>query len=692
MIKRIPFIQQMEQSECGLACIAMILNYYKHAITLTELRQSYSSSKQGLSFYEIKVIFQEFHLNPKVYQFPKDRLSELKKERLEPFIAHWRENHFVVVEKIRNKTVIVVDPEYGRRVLSHSEFTQEVTGYIMLIKGEENLPYKKSKPHFIFLKEALLDNKNTMLLLLFLSVVMIGVSIIIPYMSKWITDDVLGRNNIELLQTIGIAILLLFISRSLITLIRGYVVARFQKQIDLTMMTRFNSHLLNLPYSFLEARAKGDLLYRTNSNVQIRDIISERVIGSILDLLLIVVLAITMLYQSIFLGSIIILSSLLILSVLFITTPITRNLMNKQVISQVKTQNVLSNNLDNLGDIKSMGLEKQAYFEWKRKFNTQVDNFEKSNRWMAWLNTFSSSIQVIMPVVILWIGSYKVLNHDITLGTVLYISTMANIYLMPIIMIGGGYMQFVYLGAILQRLNDILHQPKEKNGHVPVKNFKGNIDLVGVTYKHSYFEKPSVKNIHMRIKNGDKIGINGTSGSGKSTLVKLICGLYEPVEGTLYYDKVPNQSIDKNFLKEKVSTVLQESTLFNQSILKNIAGVEKKDINMKKVIEVTKLAQIYNDIEDLPMKFETFVHENGNNFSGGQRQRILIARALYRSPELLILDEATNAIDPHIEKNIIQNIKKLPLTVIFVSHQEELINEMDRTFEVNNGRIQENFE
>ncbi|MFB5660310.1 peptidase domain-containing ABC transporter [Alteribacillus sp. HJP-4] len=685
MAARVPFIAQMETSECGLACFAMILGYYQHHTSLHELRELYYSPKDGLSFYQLKHIAEEYHLLPTSYSLEGYSLFDLKEEAIFPCILHWEGNHFVVLERLTKKHAFVVDPAAGRRKLSQTELDEKATGYIMTFEGGEKLHSRKKPSYLTFLLSFAFQLKKHLFWLLAVTLLFIIITLMVPLLTRWATDTILVPGSGELLPVFGVFILALTVARFILSVGRGYIVARFQKLLDQAIMTHFISHLLKLPYSFFENRSKGDLLYRANANVHIRDILSTRVVGTIVDGFLIAALMIGMLAQSLLLGTIVIACSLIIFIVLLLSTKITRNYTNKQVLTQTKTQSVLAEQLDAVGDMKVLGLKNHMYEEWADSFQEQVNVFEKTARWTTWLNTFSSTIQFVMPLFLLWLGGYQVINGSLTLGTVLSISSMASMFLMPIVSIGSGYMQIIFLSSILQRLYDVLLQAPEEDS-AEISFSEEMISLSHVSFSYGKFEEDVLSEMHFSIRKGEKVGIIGDSGSGKSTIAKLAAGLYQPTSGTVFYHEELQALSEEGLLSRGIGAVLQETKLFNRSILENITvGVEQ--YSMENVIEAAKHACIHEEIEKLPMKYETVVSEGGTNFSGGQRQRLILARVLFRRPIVLILDEATSALNPSMEAAVIENLNRYYPTQIIISHQRSLLSQVDHIYKMKDKQL-----
>lgn len=691
MNKKVPYIEQMEESECGLACLAMLLSYYKHDTSLSDLRDVYYSTKHGLSFYEIKKIAIEFKAQPKVYKIDQEKVNLIKEQNIFPCIAHWDQNHFVVIEKIKKNKAVIIDPTYGRNMIDIHEFQIKATGFFLCFENGDSLPYKrKSKGNITFLRKAMAQHKKRLIVLLTVSFFTIFISILIPSFMKWIIDNIFMDRQYNLLNTIGVLMLSLITLHFFISISRGYIIARFQKNIDKTLMQTFIHHLFHLPISFFESRSKGDLIYKTNSNVQIREILSEKLLGTFFDVLLVLILGIVLILQSLVLASIIIIASILLLLILLLTTNKSKYYTNNQIRTQIDTQSLLTEEIDLINDVKSMGLEQDAYSKWWGKFKQQIDVYERSYIWNNLLTTIFSSIQIAVPLVVLWIGISYVENGTITLGTLLFVMSMSGIYLTPVISIGNSYLEVLYLDSLFQRLNDVLHHKKEKNTNkIWNNNFANSINLKDVSFSHAHFEKPVLSHINMDITRGEKVGIIGNSGSGKSTLAKIIAGLLSPTVGDIYFDGQNYESINKQTLRKKFGVVLQDSKVFNDTIKENmtIKIAEAYENTTEDINYAAKLSMIYDDIQALPLKFETMLNESGKNLSGGQIQRILIGRAIYTNPDILILDEATSGLDIETEEKVLNNLFTHFSTVIFISHRLHIMKKMDKIYTLNNGKL-----
>ncbi|MED4760714.1 peptidase domain-containing ABC transporter [Priestia megaterium] len=464
------------------------------------------------------------------------------------------------------------------------------------------------------------------------------------------------------------------------------MIARLQTLIDSSLMSTFIAKLFNLPYSFFETRTSGDLIYRANSNTLIRQILSSRVIALVIDTILIIGYAAMMFYIKWQLALLVIGLSIIIICTMLLSTRLIRNLSDKNLLIQTKTQSYLTESIYGICDVKVLGAEEKIFKNWFKLFKQHLKISQKQSFITSTLESFGVGIQFITPLFLLWIGTNMVISKNITLGELLAFNSLAVSFIVPIVSMGTTYSQLLLLGSYMQRLQDVVESKSENLDLEEIKDFKGYIEFKDVSFKYDYFGKNVLSSINLTIKPGEKIAIVGTSGSGKSSLAKLLLGLNLPTAGTLTYDGQDIKNLNIQSVRKKIGAVLQETRLFHGSVLENIELLsEEKSLN--NVIEIAKIADIHEDILKQPMGYHTMISEGGNNFSGGQRQRLLLARALIKKPKLLILDEATSALDNLSEARIQENLEKLNCTQIIVAHRLSTVVNADRILVMHDGSI-----
>lgn len=680
---RIPFIQQMEYSECGLACIAMLLNYYHHHIDLNQLREEYPAPRGGYSLFNLVEIAQSKQLETEAFQTNTTHLKQLQL----PAIIHWEGKHFILLERINRNSYTIVDPANGRQRVTASDFDQKFTGYIVTIKPSPSFEEKKAESSSIllsYLKRYKWMLLNILLFTLALQVVMVA----IPLFTKWFMDKVVATTDTSFLSQTGWLLLLMLITFVVINGMRSIIIAFVQTKLDRTIMEDFMNTLLHLPFPFFDNRSNGDILFRANSNIYIREILSTTFITLFIDLLLLITYSVMMMNFSVQLSLVLIGTSAILGLVLLFNSKIIRKLVETNIRNNIRVQSTVTEMVYNTLDIKVLGIEDRLLGKWKTKYDNQLQSNQKLNIWGSLIQTLTSAIQIILPLLILWLGAFMVLRGEITMGTLLAFSSIAGSFISPVISISNNYTELVSLKSYFSRIQDVLKTKREQEQTerlIIPQQLNGKIEFRSVSFRYNRFNEEVIKNMSFIIHPGESVAIVGHSGSGKSTIAKLLLGLNKPTSGQILIDDVPIEQYDLVKLRALMGSVLQEAQLFNGTIKENIqmsAGASEDE-----VIQAAQKAYIYNEIMSTPLGFNTIVTESGANFSGGQRQRLLLARALVSVPKVLILDEATSSLDNISEMYIKKSISKQLCTKLIIAHRLDTIQDADKILLLHNGQI-----
>ncbi|MCA0987013.1 peptidase domain-containing ABC transporter [Guptibacillus algicola] len=686
MRKTVPYIEQMEHSECGIACLAMVLSYFGHHISLSDLREEYGVPKGGFSVFHLSEVAKEKGLETKAFKVDYKKLEE---DEILPAILFWERKHFVVLEKYKKGRYYIVDPAVGRYKLSEEEFEERFSQIVLLSKPSEKFEKKKKLNPYVFLLSYAFKKPRLLVSILLVSLLLQGLGISLPLLTKWVTDNVLVTKDVTNLNTLGVVILFILVGYKLLSFARGFFIAKLQTAMDNQMMSHFMHHLYRLPYQFFENRSNGELIFRANSNVYIRQILSTRLITFVIDGIMLFSYAILMFNMSAILGLGVVGIGILLFALLILSTNITHRITSKDVTNQTKVQNILAESINGVSDIKVLGLEDRFYKEWKESFRLQLKSSERRSIWTTTLNILPSTIQFGLPIFLLWCGGYLVVDNAISLGTLVAFSTLALSFIAPISSLGLGYTEIISLKSYIQRLYDVIKSKVENQSFEKEETkLKGEVAFQNVSFKYSRFSEPILKDISFHVKPGEKIAIVGDSGSGKSTIAKLLLGLYKPSSGGIYYDQKNIEEHNLLNLRNQIGTVLQETKLFNKSVVDNIS-MQHQELDEETLISTCQRADILQDIMTCPLGFQTTVSEKGVNFSGGQRQRLALARALINEPSVLVLDEATSALDNLSEEKIDASISELNCTRIIIAHRLSTIINADRILVLRDGEIVE---
>jgi len=684
-MKKVPFIEQMSQTECGLACIAMVSAFYQNHIPLFDLRDRVGNGRDGNTLYDLYKVSQDLGFESKCFKVADNNmLGDLNL----PAILYWDAKHFVVLEKISRKHYVVLDPAAGRIKLKPEEFDSHFSGYVLTLTPKPSFTKNKEKslwkPYF----KILLKKPKLLLLMLLLNVFLQMYVLITPMFTQRIIDNMLLVEQVDLLRTFLLGIFITFVSYFVFNILRNEVSIRLFKFLDFEMSWEYFNHLLKIPYSFFQVRQSGDLLYRFSNIRSIRQILSNQVMKSFLDFILLIVIFGYMIYKSIFLASVLISFTVVLYLFILVFRPLMHEINRDELTTDTKLYSYQTESIMGILNIKIAGAENTVSKRWLNLYKDFAKAFIKKERVFGFITSFSGGLTYFMPLVIIWIGTPQVIGGSLSIGELVAFQSIATFFISTSNSLIFQIETFYQLKVYLRRIRDVVDTPSEHDSKViyKEKELEGNITFENVSFSYTKYADKVIKELNIDIKAGEKVAIIGPSGSGKSTLANLLVGLHTPTEGNVYYDGVPFEELNKSFIRKQMGIVNQEPFLFNQSIHDNIKS-HNEHLSKENIIKAAKIAQIHDEIMSIPMKYETILAEQGLNFSGGQRQRIAIARAVAASPKVLVLDEATNALDSLNEKRIDQILTNMKCTRIIIAHRLSTIQNADKIIILNAGKI-----
>lgn len=684
--KKVPYIEQMQQTECGLCCTAMILRYYKSYESLSDLRESLEAGRDGLKLSQIRNYFKTVGFQTSAY---KSNIEGLKSVNL-PAIIFLNNEHFVVLEKVSKQNVTIVDPAFGRRRMSFEELKENFSNIVLTVKStEEFKPKKKQENSWIKVLQNLKEKKVLFAKIAMLSMLTYLISISIPMVVQYLIDEIALKNKPDMLMNYGFIIIGIIFFFGALSYIRGDSVIKLQIFLDNCLMGGTFKKLLRLPYKYFEVRSNGDLLFRLNSLHILRDLLSEQVVKGLMDLGAITFILAYMVSKSILLTCIAV--GLFILNGLIILylRPFMMEANQYEIVENTKLQTVQVETVYSILGVKTTGVEDQIFNSWNDRYKKSIDRYRYKSKILNIYMTLTTVTQTVSPFIILFIGIYQYFSANITLGTVIAFYSLSNTFFATGVSVFQTWNNFLLASSYLERIKDITDATEEKNP----KNAKnitlsGEIKLENVSFAYTKNSKEVIKNVNLNIKQGQKVAIVGASGSGKSTLSKILLGLYEPTNGNIYYDNINFNKLNKQNVRKQLGIVPQDISLFNKSIYENIK-MNKEDVTINDVKRAAEIAQIATEIEAMPMGYNTFVSDMGMNLSGGQRQRIALARAIINNPKLIILDEATSSLDTVNEVKVSNYFESIGCTRIVIAHRLSTIIDSDVIYVMDNGQIVE---
>lgn len=682
--RRVPLKRQIAQTDCAFCCLSMIVAYYKSYVSFHELQERMGGGRDGVSLHALSEIASNIGFNTQVYK--RKDLFEVDS----PVIVYWDHFHYVVLEKINKRGYHVLDPAIGRCIYSKEEFHKHFTGYYLELKPNDN--FKRKKPNNVWLPYLKIAFEKPKLLFSVLigSMFIQLLTIIMPLLTKFAIDEIVGLNHYEFFYNFLLSIIFLVLINGVIHFLRGRFLANLRVHIDWKLMSRFFKHLINLPFQYFQMRSFGDIVYRANAHIMIRELFSQQTIMSFLDSTLILIILGYMAINSPWLTGWVILFGLLNVLLLTLTQNAIKQRSEEELSEQAKFQDAQVETLYGIFGIKMAGVERQVFNQWERLLKNLLSAFKKKEYYSNKINACIVSLELAAPLIILALSLHQVQLGNITVGTMVAFYSLTGTFFGLVSSLVDTVQSMIMMDTYLHRINDVMEAPTEKIPEKAIKleKLSGNIRLENVSFSYTKYSRPVLKNISLEIKAGQKVAIVGPSGSGKSTLARMLLGLYEPNVGEIFYDNVNLKDIDKQWLRRKIGVVPQDATLFNKSILHNISVYEENP-SMDDVIEASKIAQIHDEIMAMPMGYYTPVSEMSMNISGGQKQRIMLARAILQKPAILILDEATSSLDNINEKNIDKHLNEMNCTRIIIAHRLSTIKDADCIIVLNDGKIVE---
>lgn len=688
MTKKVPFTEQSEHSECGLACTTMVLNYYDDNVTLSHLRDVYGVPKGGNTLTNLNQILNDRGIETKAIRVLD---LDILEEQSTPTICFWEERHYVVLEKLTAKEATILDPASGRKKIKRAEFQASFSNIALILTNVDvtvTQRKKKKNATWMILKEILNNQKAKVVLFIALTLSIQLVTIAIPRLTQTIIDnaDVAVTNIFQIGSTIAI----LFIAYYLLQVARGLVLIVLENLFDLTLMKAFMKKIIHLPLRFFVNRSTGDLIFRANLSVIIQQIMSQRMLTISVDFLFVFIYLILMVNLSLNLTLIAIFGALMMGTISVVNSKRVQSITNKELIAQSKVQRILVELFEGMETVKSSGSENQFYTKWRTEFKNQIMLRAEKNRFSTWVRTIQTTIQFILPIVLIYVGLFQVTQGQVTLGELISFNALSGAFIAPIVTVFDSYTEFLLLRSYFGKLNEILEakdNPRLASADEKITAID-SVTVEDVSFKYSYFEEDILHSVSFKIEPGDKVAIVGKSGSGKSTLLKLLAGLYDTTSGQIKFNGIDLKQIDDTSLKNCISIVNQKPTIFNASLYDNIV-LNQTEASEQRVEQAIFDSRVDEIIMNLPLGLETQISEGGMNLSGGQMQRISIARALVKETSLLLMDEPTSSLDNISENFIMNRLKAYDFTCIIVAHRLNTIKHFDRILVMDQGKIVE---
>ncbi len=704
-----PFYMQLDSRDCGPTCLRMIAKYYGKSYSLQGLREKCFINKDGVSFLGISEAAEKIGFRTIGVKITWRKLVD---DAPLPCIVHWKQNHFVVVYKISGKNnkekIWVADPAHGPVKYTKEEFLRcwvsdkkegEEKGIALLLEPGPDFynieDEKRDKTKFRFLLQYLRPHKSFMVQIMFAMLIGSLLQLIAPFLTQSVVDKGIGNQNIGFVRLVLIAQLVLMVSRTSVDFIRNWLLLHISTRINISLISDFLIKLMKLPIGFFDTKMIGDIMQRIGDHSRIQSFLTGSSLNILFSMINLVIFSIVLaIYSTQILGVFLIGSTIYFIWVwLFLKKR--RELDFKRFSQMADNQSNLFQLITGMQEIKLNNCERQKRWKWER---IQARLFRVSIQGLAlsqWQQAGALFFNETKNIFITFLSASAVIKGDITLGMMMSIQYIIGQLNAPVEQM-ISFMQAAQDAKIsMERLGEIHNKEDEEPANAIKVNQLPYDQSIEINHLSFQYEGPHsemvLKNINLNIPQGKTTAIVGTSGSGKTTLVKLMLGFYAPVKGEIKVGGTLLGNFNSSFWRSQCGAVMQDGFIFSDTIAENVAPGDE-NIDTGKLRNAARVANISNFIDGLPLGFNTKIGQEGSGISQGQRQRLLIARVVYKNPEYIFFDEATNSLDANNEKVIMQNLNDFfkhgkPKTVIVVAHRLSTVKNADQIIVLEKGEI-----
>lgn len=689
--RRVPVLLQTEAAECGLACLAMIAGWYGFETDLASLRRRFEVSLKGTNLKQLVDIAAQLHLASRAVRLEPDELADLRV----PCILHWDLNHFVVLVKAGRDEIRIIDPARGKRRMPLSAASSHFTG--VALELEPNASFLPARERRKLPLTALLGGlgglgglRTSLLHILFLALALETVVLTSPFFMQWVVDGAIVSADRDLLLLLAFGFGFLMLIQTAISSARSWVILYATTHLSLQGSSSVCAHLLKLPVTWFERRHVGDIVSRFDSVSTLQRTLTTGFIESLIDGLMAAATLALMLVYNATLSCIAIASAALYALLRWGAFGPLRNATEEQLVLAAKANSMFMESVRAVVSIKLFNHEHARQARW---MNATVDAANRgiaTERIALLYRSAQSMLSGAEHVMVVYLGAIAVMEGGFSVGMLLAFVAYKTTFSNRIAALTDKWVQVRMLGLHRDRLADIVLAPTEQID-LESGGLKPNgvtLEAIGVSFRYGDAEPWVLKDINLRIEAGECMAITGGSGCGKTTLLKILMGLLPPTEGEIRFGGAPIAGRGARPYRDRIAAVLQDDQLLAGSIAENIAFFDAH-YDRTRIEACARIAAIEDEIVAMPMGYETLVGDMGSSLSGGQKQRILLARALYKRPDLLFLDEATSHLDVRKESVINESISTLRFTRVIVAHRPHTIASAQRVVVLEGGAIKQ---
>jgi ATP-binding cassette, subfamily B, bacterial CvaB/MchF/RaxB len=692
---RMPFIRQSESAECGLACLAMVGGVHKHKTDLLSLRHKFSLSLKGMPLRSLMKVADDMGFNSRPLRGEIDDLVNIPL----PAVLHWDLNHFVVLSRIKRgfkgKQYIVYDPARGILSLNRDMFSKHWTGIILELQPSEHFVRKRECTRLRI--SQLWSNIDglipTLTQVFLLSLLLQCVALASPFYLQLAIDTVLPAFDTDLLLMLALGFGGLTLVNLVIGMLRSTILLNLGSAIGYQIVVNLFRQLMRLPAPWFEKRHVGDIVSRFGSAQPISNLLAQQLIAAVIDGLMSIATLILMFVYAPTLAMLALVALTLYALIRLASLSAMRMMNENAIAAQAAENSTFIESVRGITALKLFAREGDRQRLWQNHKAESVNASLQLGRLSIGFDVANQAVMGLENIFFVYIAIKSAVAGDFTTGMIFAYLSYKQQFLSAAIRLINQAIDYRMLDVHLERIADIVLTATEPNDSVESNSqapLTGALELRNVCFKYAQNEPQVLKDVDIKIGPGEIIAIVGSSGGGKTTLIKLMLGLFEPVQGEVLVNGIPLSRYGRKAYRRQIGAMMQDDVLYAGSIAENIAFFEP-DMDMSRVIASAKTAMIHEEIIALPMQYESLVGDMGSALSGGQKQRVLLARALYPQPTILFMDEGTAHLDVHIEAAVNARIQALgeerTLTRIIIAHRPETIRSASRVLALVNGRI-----
>lgn len=688
------FIPQIDARDCGVAALASISKFYGSDYSLAHLRELAKTNKEGTTALGIVKAAKEMSFETRAIQAD---MSLFEMEDIPyPFIVHVNKEgklqHYYVVYKNIKDHLIIGDPDPTVKVtkMTKERFASEWTGVaIFLAPAPSYKPHKDKKNGLMSFLPLIFRQRSLIFYIVLASLLVTLINIGGSYYLQGILDEYIPNQMKSTLGIISIGLIITYILQQIMSFSRDYLLTVLSQRLSIDVILSYIRHIFELPMSFFATRRTGEVISRFTDANSIIDALASTILSLFLDVSILIIIGSVLLVQNTNLFLLSLISVPIYIIIIFAFMKPFEKMNNDVMQSNSMVSSAIIEDINGIETIKSLTSEETRYQKIDSEFVDYLDKSFKLSKYSILQSSLKQGAQLILNIVILWFGAQIVMTGKISIGQLITFNTLLSYFTNPLENIINLQTKLQSAKVANNRLNEVyLVESEFKNTQTLTDSqfLAGDICFEDISYKYG-FGRDTLNNINLTIKQGDKVSIVGISGSGKTTLAKMIVNFFEPYKGRITINNNDLKMIDKKVLRQHINYLPQQAYIFSGTILENLTLGANQMISQEDIIKACEIAEIRQDIEQMPMGYQTELSD-GAGLSGGQKQRIALARALLTKAPVLILDEATSGLDVLTEKKVIENLMAMTdKTIIFVAHRLSISERTNQVIVLNQGKV-----